>query len=246
MGEIVGWYQEEKERNMKMKVIDRIKSRIHFNKSRGEKFPRVVLEEDPEKLVQVKLPVRLLCISDLHHFSEEELCLLKGVEYDACFFLGDISRNDLARITEVLKPPFYGVLGNHDSKQNFNGLPIFDLHNSVVSINGVRIAGIEGSNRYKNGDSVMHDQEEILAIGEALEKADILVSHDTGYQYLVQDEAHLGFKGIDLYLRQKKPAYHLFGHHHSSVCFQKGETVCMCVYRCVLFDFGVGKIQKLF
>ena len=191
--------------------------------------------------------MRILCISDLHsQLKNNEIEVIKAGHYDLCLCLGDIPKQALDNIISNLDVPIMGVMGNHDDPRFFDGLPIINLHNKNVGFGNLRFAGIEGSNRYKQGNYVMHSQEEIHQVYRNLQKADILVSHDTGYQYLGKDNAHIGFKGISKYIFWKRPKLHIFGHYHQPMKFKKGSTTCICVYRCCLIDTDIKEFQQLF
>ena len=44
------------------------------------------------------------------------------------------------------------VLGNHDSWEKYKEYDIENINGKVININGIRIAGISGSFKYKNSD----------------------------------------------------------------------------------------------
>ena len=54
----------------------------------------------------------------------------------------------------------YGLLGNHDGLDRFEESKIRNLNGQVITVNNVRIAGLQGSHRYKMGDYGMYSHEE--------------------------------------------------------------------------------------
>lgn len=190
--------------------------------------------------------MKILFLADLHDFNTDNLIKINGVEYDVCITLGDINKQILNYICNIVKTDIYGVLGNHDTIGLFNGTRIYDLAFKNVDINSISFAGLDGGVRYKRGAYVMYSQDEILGKMGSVEKCDILISHETGYHFLADDLVHEGFLGIDNFLKECKPKYNIFGHFHQRLKFNKYDTKCICVYQCMIFDTDNGSIQYIF
>ena len=123
------------------------------------------------------------------------------------YFLGEIPMGDKS-----------GVLGNHDDQGALERCGIYNLDRKVTVINGVSIAGIGGSHRYKNGDYPMLTQKESIDIAEHCPKADILISHDAAFHVMKRlDKAHCGLKGISEYISRNKPKLNICGHYHENI-----------------------------
>ena len=115
----------------------------------------------------------ILHLSDLHvDMSEAAMAavasLVKSLEYDFTVITGDFRGEtfgpfdqtlaQLAAITEVLKGPIYGVLGNHDSAAMVPGLEKMGirmlLNERVVIERGgdrIHLAGIDDTHFYRSG-----------------------------------------------------------------------------------------------
>lgn len=128
--------------------------------------------------------LKLLFITDTHNcltYDNESLKYLKNItNYDYCILLGDHSADDLYEITKIIpKEKICGVLGNHDSWEKYKEYDIENINGKVININGIRIAGISGSFKYKNSDQyALYTHEESIEIANNMTEADILVSHD--------------------------------------------------------------------
>jgi uncharacterized protein len=161
--------------------------------------------------------IRILQLSDLHLDLEPKLTpvilnLLDGLEYDLAVVTGDYRDDTKGSITacqslmhqicDALKPPVYGILGNHDPIElvpalEAMGLPI--LLNDTVSFekNGRKlyISGIDDPHYYEN-----HDFDKLK--GTVPEGAfSILLSHapethkqavELGYDYILAGHTHGG------------------------------------------------------
>lgn len=172
--------------------------------------------------------IKILVIADTHRSlrDEQEKIIDKVREIsDVVITLGDVPFEGLLYIK-----PDYGVLGNHDS---FGLLGTWDIHEKVVEVNGVTLAGFQGSSRYKDGNFPMYSQKESLDL--VIPKADILVSHDCLYHNIL-DDAHTGLKGITQYLDKYKPFLHIHGHHHKQEVYRYEETTVVSIYKCSLIE----------
>lgn len=178
---------------------------------------------------------KILVISDIHYeLSDEEFSIINN-NYDACFALGDIPK-PILRIIAQQEYSVYGVLGNHDTPDFFNGLDVINIHNSSRVIGNYNIIGLEGSSIYKRGPYVMHDQKEIRDITKNLPYADILLSHDSPWHMHDTSMNKEGFIGITKYIKRNKPLLHIYGHHHVNAHQILNKTLCICNYRFGLID----------
>ncbi len=193
-----------------------------------------------------KIGQQILVLCDLHFLEDGQLNIISTLEYDFCVLLGDIPWSALQQIKELVTKPIFAVGGNHDTREMYKQIGIPYLNGKCAEVNGWRIAGVEGSSRYKNTkELVMLTQEESLAIAEQLPKADILISHDSCFSKYGTAPNKCGLKGIDLYIERNKPILHLHGHHHIYDKYMIGETLCLCCYRCMLIDTS-GDVRKIF
>lgn len=162
--------------------------------------------------------IKLLIITDTHnclHYDEESLEKIKKAEYDVCLLLGDVTGGDIYEILKIVPhDKIYGLLGNHDSFDSFDEFKINNLHGKVIEVNNVKIAGIQGSHRYKQGIHVLYTHEESIEIADKLPEADILVSHDKPFLIDNKDNVHDGLKGITYYCYKNHIKVQIHGHLH--------------------------------
>ena len=147
--------------------------------------------------------------------TKESIEKIKNAQYDICLILGDVSNND---IIEVLKfvpyEKIYGLLGNHDGLDRFEESKIRNLNGKVITVNNVRIAGLQGSHRYKTGDYGMYTHEESIQLANEIPEADILVSHDRPFIKDNNDNVHDGLKGVTYYCYKNHVKLEIHGHLH--------------------------------
>jgi predicted phosphodiesterase len=77
----------------------------------------------------------LLCIADLHHWNQGELDIIKALNFDMCFTLGDIPQKALEYIRSITaETPLYGVPGNHDEWNTVQESGIINALNQEKSL----------------------------------------------------------------------------------------------------------------
>ena len=167
----------------------------------------------------INFELRALIVTDGHgclEYDDVPIC-----DIHVCFLLGDLSLDDIAIVKEkVRNVPIYGVLGNHDSFELYDRTGIENIHGKVVEVNGVRIAGMQGSLRYKDSYFPFYTDEESVEIAEQLEAADILVSHDYPKNlHGSEDFAHSGLQGITYYCEKYNLPLNIHGHYHDNGYF---------------------------
>ncbi len=156
---------------------------------------------------------------------------------------GDLPYYYLDYLTSALDAPMMYVLGNHDHGPQYTvdgqiltgvrgGL---NIHGRVVREQGLLIAGLEGSMRYRPQASLMYTEAEmrcqILRLMPQLlwlkmrhgRGLDILVTHSPPFEIHDRtDLAHRGFQSFRILLERFQPRYMLHGHIH---LFQRGSQV---------------------
>lgn len=199
--------------------------------------------------IDSKPRIKILAIADLHDWNKSELELINDFEYDCCCLLGDIPEAALNIIKQLVRKPLYGVLGNHDDLNALLRCGITDLNGKSATVNGIKLAGLGGSHRYKNGDYPMLTQRESIKAAAACPAADILISHDTAYHIMKRhDDAHCGLKGISQYISRSKTGLNICGHYHirdRKRLLYKGCEI-LCVYRCALVSYPLNNMEIIF
>ncbi len=230
-------YRLEHPQNGK-RIIPKIKSRIDFELRHIRRYFRNV---------RGKPSVKILAIADLHTWDRSKLELIQGLEFDCCCLLGDIPRTAIETIKRFVHKPIFGVLGNHDDRSTLEHCGIYNLDQKGTVINGISIAGIGGSHRYKNGDYPMLTQKESISAAERCPKADILISHDTAFHAMKRlDSAHCGLKGISKYISVNKPKLNICGHYHENVRRKYKGCEIICVYGCALVSYPENTMKIIF
>lgn len=175
---------------------------------------------------------------------------------------GDLPFYYLDFLTSALDVPLIYVKGNHDEgPQYMADGRILDfprggdnLHGLVRNINGLLMAGLEGSMRYRPGAPLMYSEGEMrwqvlqLLPGLLWNKVkygrflDILITHSPPLGiHDMPDLAHTGFQIFLPFMRLFKPRYLLHGHIHvyrSDVprITQFGSTAIINVYPYYFLD----------
>lgn len=187
--------------------------------------------------------LKILFIADTHNCLKNDNEVLNYIKeqnnYDYCILLGDHSASDLEEILKIIPlNKICGVLGNHDSWEKYNNYGIDNINGNIININGVKIAGIGGSFKYKNTeDYVLYTHEESIEIANKMEEADILVTHDKAFTEDNHNPTHDGLKGITEYIYKNHIALHIHGHlHEENEQILKNGTKSICLYMAKIIE----------
>lgn len=185
-------------------------------------------------------------------------------DVDLIIGCGDLPFYYLDFLVSALDVPLLYVRGNHDGTPQYTmdgrvltGVPGgLDIHGRVVTLQGLTLAGLEGSMRYRPDDPLMYSEGEMgwemtrllpqllwrrFRYGRAL---DILVTHSPPYQiHDRRDRAHSGFKLFHDFMRLFRPRYLLHGHVHvyrrDVPCVTRyQDTIVVNVYPYRLLNLG--------
>lgn len=199
--------------------------------------------------------MKILLLSDLHsvrHESWQNFLKLDENSFDIIVTLGDINGLYLKQLRDAfINSKIFGVLGNHDQKGKLSHYNIDDIHNKVISVNGIKMVGLEGSFKYKEKESVpLYDQYEMHDICENIEKVDIVLSHNSPMGIhdsdATEDIAHIGFMAIRDYIKKHNPKYSIHGHQHIDKETNYLGTKVIGVYGASILDIESGQIIKIF
>ena len=153
------------------------------------------------------------------HFEKEKL---KGI--DLIISCGDLDPRYLSFLATFTSAPVLYVHGNHDEK--YREMPpegCICIDDAIYVHDGVRILGLGGSMRYRNGEHQYTEWDMKRRVGKLAFKLfrhrgfDILVTHAPAYELNdARDLPHQGFKVFLALLEKYKPRFFLHGHVHMS------------------------------
>lgn len=170
---------------------------------------------------------------------------------DLIISCGDLAPQYLSFLATFTHAPVLYVHGNHDDcyiQTPPDGC--ICIEDKIYKFNGVRILGLGGSMKYKNG---VHQYTQYgmkcrirkLWLPLLFNKGfDILVSHAPAYDFNDGDDLpHRGFMAFNRLIERYHPAYFIHGHIHASygAIFKRqsfyGETTVINTYGQFIIDF---------
>ena len=174
--------------------------------------------------------MNILAVSDIEdkyiwdHFDKE-----KFKDVDLIISCGDLKATYLEFLVTMIPAPLLYVHGNHDTRYD-NKPPegCINIDGKVyIHKNGVRIAGLGGSMRYRPDAPYQYTEKEMKRraskIKRTIKKAkgiDIFVSHSPALGIGDgEDIAHTGFEIFITMMDEYNPKYMLHGHQHS--CYNR-------------------------
>ena len=145
-------------------------------------------------------------------------------DIDLILSCGDLKPQYLEFLATFAKVPILYVHGNHDdcyAETPPNGC--ICIEDQIYVHNGVRILGLGGSMRYKNGThqytqrEMNHRARRLWFTIQRHGGFDILLTHAPAYQIDDDDDApHQGFQAFVKLLDKYRPRYFVHGHVHLS------------------------------
>jgi uncharacterized protein len=146
---------------------------------------------------------------------------------------GDLAYYYLEYVLNALDIPCFFVRGNHDKiveysieAQRTAPAGAVNLHRRVINHQGLLLAGVEGSLRYRNGPFQYTQSEmwaHVLSLAPALfinrmrygRFLDVFVTHSPPLGiHDMPDLPHRGIKAFRWFIQVFQPAYHVHGHIH--------------------------------
>ena len=175
--------------------------------------------------------------------------LQKKDNIDIVIMLGDHHDHDIELIREYNSNiKIIGILGNHDGFDFLERNGVEDINGRVYEANGVRIAGMQGSFKYKNVDYPSFTQEQSRVFAENMGPADIFITHDSPRGcHERKDDAHIGLEGIREYIMKNNPIINIHGHQHSGqISVLKNGTIVIGIYGAAILDMNNFTLKKVF
>jgi Icc-related predicted phosphoesterase len=181
-------------------------------------------------------------------------------DIDLIITCGDLAYYYQEYVIDMLDVPLYYVRGNHSNAIEYTtaGPRIgpkggSDLHRRVVHSQGLLLAGVEGSLRYRRGPFQYTQSEmwvNVLRIAPRLiinrmsrgRFLDVFVSHAPPWG--IHDKTDLPHQGIQAFrwlIETFKPRYHFHGHIH--VYRQDVQTITRHAHTTVINTYGFKKTQ---
>ncbi len=169
--------------------------------------------------------MKILAVSDVEsRYFYDYYTPGKLDEYDLIISCGDLSREYLEFLVTMARCPLLYVHGNHD--ESYDKRPpegCICIEDTLYVHEGVRILGLGGSHRYRNGSHQYSERQmawRIRRLWYTLRKSegfDILVTHAPARGINDFDsQAHRGFACFLKLLDRWQPRYFLHGHIHKN------------------------------
>lgn len=183
--------------------------------------------------------MKLLAVSDevvawIHSPQLAERCQ----DVDIVLSCGDLPNDYLEYIATMLGKPCFYVHGNHDREDRRGPEGWINLDLQRYRLGALRLAGLEGSPRYKPGAPFQYTQSDqwlrafwlARKMAQGLARwgrgADIVISHaPLRGIHDGSDPAHIGFDAFNWLVKAFKPRLWLHGHQHRNYApMQARET----------------------
>lgn len=174
---------------------------------------------------------------------------LKG--YDLVLACGDLSRDYLEFLVDASGTTVLYVKGNHDD--DLDNCPpggCVCIEDKVYTYNGVRIMGLGGSHKYREGENMYTEKQMRKRCRKMRLKiflkggVDIFVTHAPARHLNDFDSlSHRGFECFNDVIRRYKPKFFVHGHIHKNYGHnipqrtQLGETEVINAYDYCVFDY---------
>ena len=151
------------------------------------------------------------------YFKKEQF---EGI--DLIISCGDLKPEYLSFLATLVPVPLLYVHGNHDDK--YDKRPpegCICIEDRIYNFNGIRILGLGGSYRYKEGVNRYTELQMARRIAKLKLKLtinrgfDILVTHSHAYGFHDgEDQCHRGFDSFNRLINTYHPKYFVHGHVH--------------------------------
>lgn len=167
--------------------------------------------------------LKILAVSDFIEADLKEKIKTKTLEpVDLVISCGDLPPEYLALLRDRIDKPLFYVKGNHDLRYSrYNPPGCNNIHGRIMSFNGFRILGLEGSMWYNGGVNQYTD----LQMKKLIRRlwfsiwrkggVDIVVTHaPPRHIHDKEDLCHMGFESFVTLIHKRKPKVFVHGHIH--------------------------------
>lgn len=167
--------------------------------------------------------MRILAVSDIESkvlWDFYDRKLTEGVSL--IISCGDLKKEYLEFLVTMVNCPLLYVRGNHDERYHTSPPEGCEcIEEALVTVQGIRILGLGGSMRYRDGADMYTEEQMSRRVKKArrlIKKAggiDLFVTHAPAYGYGdLPDHAHRGFQCYNELLEESRPLLMLHGHVH--------------------------------
>ena len=172
-------------------------------------------------------------------------------DFDLILACGDLSRDYLEFLVDASRCPVLYVKGNHD--ESFESDPpegCICIEDKVYVYKGIRILGLGGSNKYREGKCMFTEREmqkRIKKLRFRLWRSrgfDILLTHAPARHLNDFDSiTHRGFECFNRLLDKYRPKYFVHGHIHKNYGMnipqrsEYGDTTVINAYDYCAFEY---------
>ena len=175
--------------------------------------------------------MKILVISDSHGSYEK----IKGElteSVDALVVLGDIDYYELRKMDQDFSCPKFGVLGNHDSVDYFEGTSIVSVHREIIEFGDKKIAGFGGCPRYNRRMFGQYHEEDVKLFTKSISEIDLFIAHSNPMLEPSWDESdpHRGFMAFTDMMKEADVAHFVHGHIHQQKEYMLNKTHVYSVY----------------
>ncbi|MBQ3264436.1 MAG: metallophosphoesterase family protein [Ruminococcus sp.] len=142
-------------------------------------------------------------------------------EFDLILSCGDLRPEYLEFLVTMARCPLVYVHGNHDDSYGREPQGCICADDTIVECEGLRILGLGGSYRYRDGAYMYTEkqmQHRIRKLWMPLKKHrgfDILLTHSPAYGLNDSEHiSHRGFACLNTLIEKYQPSYFIHGHVH--------------------------------
>ena len=147
---------------------------------------------------------------------------VRDLQVDLVLAAGDLPWDYLESLVSLLDAPAAYVPGNHDPEAGSGPRGLVGVDGHIVTVGGLRIAGLGGCVRYNEGPHQYTQGEydkrarQLLREARGGDPVDVLLTHapPLGLGDDESDPSHLGISALHGVIETLRPTWHLHGHIH--------------------------------
>lgn len=172
-------------------------------------------------------------------------------EFDLILSCGDLKPEYLEFLVTMAHCPLIYVHGNHDDGNGREPQGCICADDTIVEVEGLRILGLGGSYRYRDGEYMFTEfqmKNRIRKLWYPIRKHkgfDILLTHSPARG--LNDSEHISHRGFDCFntlIDQYEPSYFIHGHVHRNYGIDipqkmtKGKTTVVNAFEYCILDLN--------